>query len=47
MDENNRLGGKIEMYVMNPENSFEIDSEFDFKLIERIKDEKNKHFNLA
>jgi N-acylneuraminate cytidylyltransferase len=36
----NRLGGNIEMYVMPEHTAFEIDSEFDFNLIEFIMKEK-------
>lgn len=36
MDHGNRLGGKIQIYVMKEENSFEIDTEFDFWLVEQI-----------
>ncbi|MBW2989888.1 acylneuraminate cytidylyltransferase family protein [Candidatus Woesearchaeota archaeon] len=36
-----RLGGSISLYVMQPENSFEIDTHFDFWLIEKIKGSKN------
>ena len=36
MKENNRLGGKIEIYEMDEMKSFEIDTMFDFKLIECI-----------
>jgi len=36
MNEKNRLGGKIILFQMNYEDSFGIDSEFDFWLTERI-----------
>jgi len=36
LGERNRLGGRIEMFPMDPEESAEIDGEFDFFLIERI-----------
>lgn len=36
MKENNRLGGKIALHIMKPENSLEIDDEFDFWLIEQM-----------
>ena len=34
--EKNRLGGKIILFPMKPEDAFEIDSEFDFWLLEKI-----------
>lgn len=36
MDNRNRLGGNIEMYVMEPEDSIQIDAPFDFWLVEQI-----------
>lgn len=36
MNEHNRLGGKIGLYRMPEENSWEIDTEFDFWLCEQI-----------
>ncbi|MFO8015863.1 MAG: acylneuraminate cytidylyltransferase family protein [Candidatus Woesearchaeota archaeon] len=35
-NENNRLGGRIALHVMDPADSLEIDDPFDFWLIERI-----------
>jgi len=40
--ERNRLGGKIILYPMKHEDTFEIDSEFDFWLLEKIAERKNK-----
>lgn len=36
MTTHNRLGGRIALYEMAPEESFEIDSPFDFWLVDRI-----------
>lgn len=36
MNKHNRLGGKIGLYVMPDENSWEIDTEFDFRLCEQL-----------
>jgi len=36
MNEHNRLGGRIGLYVMSEESSWEIDSEFDFWLCEQL-----------
>ena len=36
MKEKNRLGGKIILYPMKYEDTFEIDSEFDFWLLDKI-----------
>ena len=36
MKENNRLGGKIEFFVMSEEESIEVDSAFDFWLAEQL-----------
>lgn len=35
-NEHNRLGGKIGIYIMPPEDSWEIDTEFDFWLCEQL-----------
>jgi len=42
--ENCRLGGKITMYIMPEENSFDIDTEFDFWLVEQIIKNKKERF---
>ena len=36
MSEHNRLGGKIGLYIMPAEDSWEIDTEFDFRLCEQL-----------
>jgi N-acylneuraminate cytidylyltransferase len=33
---NNRLGGRIGMYVMGEESAFEIDSALDLQIVEKI-----------
>jgi len=41
MNKNSRLGGKIALYIMPEENSFDVDTEFDFWLVEQIIKRKN------
>ena len=36
MQQENRLGGKIKLFQMSEEESFEIDNEFDFRIIEQL-----------
>lgn len=48
MEHGSRLGGKIQIYVMKKEDSFEIDEPFDFWLVEQIlrlkKNEEGKNW---
>lgn len=43
MEGNNRLGGKIQIYVMNETSSIEVDTLFDFRIAECIMRYKNKY----
>ena len=43
MEENNRLGGKIQIYVMDDTSSIEVDTLFDFWIAECILRYKNKY----